>query len=79
MADEEIAFISHPESGLHRMPFPKPHLEAFENPIRTQVAERYLEKRGLLTDMMRVRAPKASLDDVRTVHSVYEVEVNVHA
>jgi acetoin utilization deacetylase AcuC-like enzyme len=56
------------------MPFPKPHLEAFENPIRTQVAERYLEKKGILEDMMRVRAPKASLDDVRTVHSDYLVD-----
>jgi len=74
VADEEIAFISHPESGLHRMPFPKPHLEAFENPIRTQVAELYLEKNGVLKDMRRVRAPKASLEDVRTVHSDYLVD-----
>lgn len=56
------------------MPFPKPHLEAFENPIRTQVAELYLEKADLLKDMMRIRAPKASLEDVRTVHSDYLVD-----
>jgi acetoin utilization deacetylase AcuC-like enzyme len=74
VADKEIAFISHPDSGLHRMPFPKPHLEAFENPIRTQVAERYLEKNNLLDEMMKVRAPKASLDDARTVHSDYLVD-----
>ncbi|MFW9768695.1 MAG: histone deacetylase family protein [Candidatus Thorarchaeota archaeon] len=74
MVDREIAFISHPESSLHRMPFPKPHLEAFENPIRTQVAELYLEKADLLKDMMRIRAPKASLEDVRTVHSDYLVD-----
>jgi acetoin utilization deacetylase AcuC-like enzyme len=55
------------------MPFPKPHLEAFENPIRTQVAEHYLEKRGVLKEMARFTAPKASLDDVRTVHSDYLV------
>ncbi|MHA2024415.1 MAG: histone deacetylase family protein [Candidatus Thorarchaeota archaeon] len=74
MSEKEIAFISHPKSSLHRMPFPKPHLEAFENPLRTQIAERYLEKTGLLEQMMRVKAPKASLEDVRTVHSDYLVD-----
>ena len=56
------------------MPFPKPHIEAFENPLRTQIAERYLEKAGLLEQMMRVKAPKASLEDVRSVHSDYLVD-----
>jgi acetoin utilization deacetylase AcuC-like enzyme len=56
------------------MPFPKPHLEAFENPLRTQIAERHLEKVGLLEQMMRAKAPKASLEDVRTVHSDYLVD-----
>ncbi|MFW9807970.1 MAG: histone deacetylase [Candidatus Thorarchaeota archaeon] len=74
MPDEKIAFISHPESGLHRMPFPKPHLESFENPLRTQIAERYLEKSGILNHTQRVKAPKANLKDVRIVHSDYLVD-----
>lgn len=56
------------------MPFPKPHLEALENPLRTQIAELHLERVGLLEQMMRVKAPKASLEDVRTVHSDYLVD-----
>ncbi len=56
------------------MPFPKPHLEAFENPLRTQIAEQYLEKRGILKQTQRVKAPKATLDDVRAVHSDYLVD-----
>ena len=56
------------------MPFPKPHLEAFESPLRTQIAERYLDQSGVLQDTIRVKAPKAKLEDVRLVHSAYLVE-----
>jgi acetoin utilization deacetylase AcuC-like enzyme len=75
MPEDKIAFISHPSSSSHRMPFPKPHLEAFENPLRAQIAERYLDQEGVLTDTIRVKAPKAKLDDIRMVHSVYLIEV----
>ena len=74
MPKDKIAFISHPKSSLHRMPFPKPHLEAFENPLRTQIAERYLEKEGTLDEIIRVKAPRAKLEDARLVHSAYLVE-----
>ncbi len=74
MSKDKIAFISHPKSGLHRMPFPKPHLEAFESPIRIQIAEKYLDDNGVLTDTARVKAPRAKLDDVRLVHSAYLIE-----
>ncbi len=57
------------------MPFPKPHLEAFESPLRTQIVERYLDQEGILGTTIRVKAPKAKLDDVRLVHSAYLVEV----
>jgi acetoin utilization deacetylase AcuC-like enzyme len=57
------------------MPFPKPHLEAFESPLRTQIAERYLDHVGTLGDTIRVKAPKATLDDVRLAHSAYLVEI----
>jgi len=56
------------------MPFPKPHLEAFESPLRTQIAERYLDQEGVLGDTIRVKAPRAKTDDVRLVHSPYLVE-----
>ncbi|OLS30450.1 MAG: Histone deacetylase-like amidohydrolase [Candidatus Thorarchaeota archaeon AB_25] len=56
------------------MPFPKPHLEAFESPLRTQISERYLDQSGVLQDTIRVKAPKAKLEDVRLVHSAYLVE-----
>ena len=56
------------------MPFPKPHLEAFENPLRTQIAERYLEKEGTLDETIRVKAPRAKLKDARLVHSAYLIE-----
>ena len=59
---------------MHRMPFPKPHLEAFENPIRIQVAERHLEESGVLNRAQRIKAPRATLKDVRTVHSDYLVD-----
>lgn len=74
MSKDKIAFISHPKSSLHRMPFPKPHLEAFENPLRTQIAERYLDQEGILGDTIRTKAPRANLKDARLVHSAYLVE-----
>ena len=56
------------------MPFPKPHLEAFESPLRTQIAERYLDQEGVLGDTIRVKAPRAKTKDVHLVHSPYLVE-----
>ena len=74
MSKDKIAFISHPKSSLHKMPFPKPHLESFENPLRTQMAERYLEQHGILEDTLRVKSPKAKVEDIRLVHSAYLIE-----
>ena len=56
------------------MPFPKPHLEAFENPLRTQIVERYLDQEGVLKDTLRVKATKATIEDTLLVHSAYLVE-----
>ncbi|TFH11086.1 MAG: histone deacetylase [Candidatus Thorarchaeota archaeon] len=74
MVNDTIAFISHPKASLHRMPFPKPHLESFENPLRYQMAERYLEQSGVLSEMIRVKAPRATLEDALLVHSPYLVD-----
>lgn len=56
------------------MPFPKPHLESFESPLRFQMAERYLEQIGILSEMVRVKAPRATLKDPLLVHSPYLVD-----
>ena len=74
LVQERIAFISHPKVSMHRMPFPKPHLESFESPLRFQMAERYLETSGALSEMVRVKAPRASLKDPLLVHSPYLVD-----
>ena len=74
MTTHNIAFISHPKAILHQMPFPKPNLESFESPLRLQMAQRYLEREGVLNDALIVKAPKASLDDVRQVHSAYLID-----
>ena len=49
-------------------------MEAFETPLRTQYAEMYLEKEGVLNDVLRVKAPKAKLRDALLVHSPYLVD-----
>lgn len=74
LSDERIAFISHPMASMHRMPFPKPHLESFESPLRIQMAERYLEQNGVLSQLVRVKSPRANLKDVLIVHSPYLME-----
>jgi len=74
LVKDKIAFISHPKASLHRMPFPKPHLESFESPLRFQMAERYLEQSGILSEMIRVKAPRATLKDPLLVHSPYLVD-----
>jgi acetoin utilization deacetylase AcuC-like enzyme len=71
---EDIAFISHPKASLHQMPFPKPHLESFENPLRYQMSVNYLEKSGVLDQLKRVKAPKATIADPLLVHSSYLVD-----
>ncbi len=38
------------------------------------MAERYLERTGILNGLLRIKAPRASLDDVRQVHSPYLVD-----
>jgi acetoin utilization deacetylase AcuC-like enzyme len=72
--NDKIAFISHPKAAMHQMPFPKPHLESFENPLRYQLAERYLERCGALDRTLRIKAPRAKMDDVLLVHSPYLVD-----
>ncbi|TFF92323.1 hypothetical protein EU545_01295 [Candidatus Thorarchaeota archaeon] len=74
VAWDDILFLSHPSSIQHNMPFPRPHLEAFESPLRVQMAELYLKERGLLHKMQTQRAPKAPIEMTLSVHSEYLVD-----
>ncbi|MHA1637339.1 MAG: histone deacetylase [Candidatus Thorarchaeota archaeon] len=71
MSNTKIAFIFHPKSKLHSQPFPRPHLESFESPLRVQMATTYLEKKKVLNAVQRVKAPRACMEDVLSVHSPY--------
>ncbi|MHA2373951.1 MAG: histone deacetylase family protein [Candidatus Thorarchaeota archaeon] len=74
MADQTIAIISHPKMDQHTQPFPRPHLESFETPLRRQMVELYLETAGLMDRVAKVKAPKAKIEDVLLVHSPYLME-----
>ena len=74
LVENKIALISHPKTSMHRMPFPKPHLESFESPLRLQMAEIYLEQNWVHSEAIRVKAPKANLKDPLLVHSPYLVD-----
>ncbi|UCE09830.1 MAG: histone deacetylase family protein [Candidatus Thorarchaeota archaeon] len=74
MPSRSIAFISHPEPGQHIQPFPRPHLESFENPLRAQMAELHLRNRGLLDEMSVFEAVEADSSDVLSVHSEYVLD-----
>ncbi|NHI84252.1 MAG: histone deacetylase, partial [Candidatus Thorarchaeota archaeon] len=69
------AFTLVDQSGLdrHVAPFPKPHMEGFENPLRIQMALQYLEENGVLEGIQRFKTPQANRDDALLVHSEYLV------
>ncbi|MGQ4910868.1 MAG: histone deacetylase family protein [Candidatus Thorarchaeota archaeon] len=71
MATHDIALIHNPRNITHAMPFPRPHLESFERPLRTQMAMRYLESSGTLDGFQIEKTPKAKLEDLLLVHSPY--------
>jgi len=70
----DITLITHPKSYLHIAPYPKPNLEAFEAPLRLQMAERYLDSHEGTRNFERVKAPRASREDILRVHSPYLYE-----
>ncbi|TXT57653.1 MAG: hypothetical protein BAJATHORv1_10356 [Candidatus Thorarchaeota archaeon] len=71
MTYKNIAFISQKRPNQHVAPFPRPHLEAFESPLRTQMVMYHLKRIGLLDKMNQVDAPKANRTDVLLAHSPY--------
>ncbi len=74
MSKSKIGVVANPREPLHFASFPKPNLEAFENPLRTQMAIHYLETSGALERLERYDAPKASVEDALLVHSPYLVD-----
>ncbi|MFW9887337.1 MAG: histone deacetylase [Candidatus Thorarchaeota archaeon] len=73
MATHGISFIHQPLSDSHVQSFPKPNIEAFETPLRIQMAYKYLEENGVLGGMEVSKACQAKLDDALLVHSPYLV------
>ncbi|MFW9803681.1 MAG: histone deacetylase [Candidatus Thorarchaeota archaeon] len=73
MTTHGMSFIHQPLSDTHAQPFPKPNIEAFENPLRIQMAYKYLEENGVLKGMKVSKANRAKFDDALLVHSPYLV------
>ncbi len=71
MKTQQIALVTHPKSHLHMPPYSKPNLEAFESPIRVQMAERFLDLDSTTKGYERLKAPKATHEDILRVHSSY--------
>jgi acetoin utilization deacetylase AcuC-like enzyme len=73
LATKGMALIHQPLSDSHAQPFPKPNIEAFETPLRIQMAYKYLEESGVLKEMRVCEANRAKLDEALLVHSPYLV------
>jgi acetoin utilization deacetylase AcuC-like enzyme len=71
VSKEKIALVTSSRESMHYALFPKPHLEAFENPLRIQMALRYLSESGALSGVSQLSAPKALTEDVLLVHTPY--------
>jgi len=57
------------------MPFARPHLEAFEAPLRLQMVMRHLEECGINARVKKFMAPRAPEDALLRVHSPYLVDI----
>jgi acetoin utilization deacetylase AcuC-like enzyme len=71
---QQIALVTHPKSHLHMPPYSKPNLEAFEAPIRVQMAERFLDLDPNTRRHARLKAPNATQEDILRVHSSYVLD-----
>ncbi|MFW9918488.1 MAG: histone deacetylase family protein [Candidatus Thorarchaeota archaeon] len=74
MTITKATLITHPKSHQHVAPFPRPNLEAFEAPLRLQMADRYLSMHAQTKNMERIKAPRASQEDIMRVHTPYLYE-----
>jgi acetoin utilization deacetylase AcuC-like enzyme len=69
-----LVVVRHPKSHLHVQPYPRPNLESFDAPLRIQMAERYLDEKGLFDRITEEKAPRASTEDILKVHTPYLYE-----
>jgi len=69
----EITFVDQTGLDRHVAPFPKPHMEGFESPIRIQMALQYLEENSILEETKRFKHPQATREEALLVHSEYLV------
>ncbi len=74
MITNKIVLITHPRSHQHIAPFPRPNLEAFEAPLRLQMADRFLSLHPRTKGFERINASRASQEDVMRVHTPYLYE-----
>ncbi len=62
------------KAGRHRQPFPRPNLEAFDDPLRVQMALRHLRDCAIAGEVAFESSTKATVEDVLKVHSPYIVD-----
>ncbi|MBD3160071.1 MAG: histone deacetylase [Candidatus Lokiarchaeota archaeon] len=74
LTGKDLRIVTNRDISLHQAPFPKPHLEAFETPLRIDVIEDYLLKSGFITASDIVEVPRASPRDVLEVHTSYVLD-----
>lgn len=74
LANRNVTIVTNRDIGLHQAPFPKPHLEAFETPLRVEIIEDHLLKSGLLTSSDIVEVPRASPREILDVHTPYVLD-----
>ncbi len=73
MTSGSITLIEQTGLDQHVAPFPKPHMEGFENPDRLRITLQYLEENNALADILTLKTPRATCDEALIVHSPYLV------
>ncbi len=73
MSCNPITVIDQVGLDQHSAPFPKPHMEAFENPERLLITMQYLEENNILSNLINIKTPMATIEEALLVHSDYHV------
>ncbi|MFW9919451.1 MAG: histone deacetylase family protein [Candidatus Thorarchaeota archaeon] len=73
MSRGAITLIEQTGLDQHVAPFPKPHMEGFENPDRIKMTLQYLEENNALNDILTLKTPRAHCEEAMIVHSPYLV------
>lgn len=73
MSSGSITLIEQTGLDQHVAPFPKPHMEGFENPDRIKMTLQYLEENNALDGILTLKTPQAHCEEALIVHSPYLV------